>query len=98
MRRWKKLSNLIIALILTITFAITTFLNLIGPIHMNASGSFNGPGSLSIYSLIYFIFSFALLWGLYFSLRSKPELLFFLLIIFGIVVIVVDNFLWATVG
>lgn len=96
--RWKKTSNLIITIILTVAFAITTLLNIIGPLHINATGSFNSPGPLSIYSLIYFIFSFAILWGLYFSLRTKPELLFFLLIVYGISVIILENFLWAVTG
>lgn len=96
--RWKKVSNLITAIILSLAFAIVTLLNIIGPLHMNAQGSMNTLGMLSVYSFIYFIISLIILWSIYFYLKHKPEFLFFTLIILGIIIIIVENFLWAWMG
>lgn len=96
--RWKKISNFILTIIFSIAFMITTLLNMLGPLHVNATGMINQSGSLLKYSLIYFIFSIIIIWGLYFFLRKRTELLFFVLIIVGITIIIAENFIWALMG
>jgi hypothetical protein len=97
--KWKKTSNFIIAIILTIALTFTTLLNIIGPLHMNASGSINSLSMLSVYSLIYYFCSLVLIWALYLYLRHLPEALFFTLIVVGIGLIIGENYLWgATIG
>lgn len=97
--KWrKKASNIIIASILSIAYIVVTLLNIIGPLHINQTGNINPLGALSYYSVVYLIFSLALTWGLYYSLRKKPELLFFILIIVGIALIIFANFLWGWIG
>lgn len=96
--RWKKTSNFIIAILFTIAFTITTLLNIIGPLHMNATGSMNTLGFLSLYSFIYYLCSLLLLWAVYFYLRHKPEWLFFVLVSMGIIIIVAENYLWGSMG
>lgn len=93
--RWKKVSNFILVIILTIAITITTLLNVIGPLHTNELGAINQLGAISLYSIIYFVFSISLLWGLYFYLKNKTELLFFILIVVGVLLIIAENFLWA---
>jgi hypothetical protein len=93
--KWKKISNFILAIIFSVILAITTLLNILGPLHMNASGTVSHLGTLSIYSAIYFIFSLVLLWGLYFYLKEKTKILFFSLIVVGILLMIFENFLWA---
>ncbi|EKD70658.1 MAG: hypothetical protein ACD_46C00456G0004 [uncultured bacterium] len=95
---WKKFSNFIIAIILTIAFTITTLLNVIGPLHIDATGKIYEPGPILIYSIIYYIVSLFILWGTYFYFKKKHELLFFTLIILGIVIIIGENFIWAKLG
>jgi hypothetical protein len=97
--RWKKArSNIIVTIILSIAYVIVTLLNIIGPLHMDSTGGINPLGALSLVSLLYLGFALAFTWLLYFSLRQKAELLFFLLIISGIVLIVFENFLWGWMG
>ncbi|RDI44536.1 hypothetical protein [Aquicella lusitana] len=96
--RWRKTSNLIIAIILSIAYTIVSFLNIIGPLHMDATGTMNEPGPLSVYTIIYWLVSLAVTWGIYFYWRKKPELLFFTLLILGIVIIVAEIFLWGWMG
>jgi len=96
--KWKKKSNIIIVIILTIIYTIVTLLNIIGPLHINTVGSFNTLGNLAVYSIIYWIASLIITWGIYFTLRKKPEILFFTLIIIGIALIIIENFLWAGYG
>ena len=96
--RWKKISNIITAYILSIAYTIVTLLNIIGPMHMNDQGTINYAGHLTFYSIIYWIISLAITWGIYFLLRKKPEILFFTLIILGMLIIIAENFLWASMG
>ncbi|OGT36462.1 MAG: hypothetical protein A3F11_11780 [Gammaproteobacteria bacterium RIFCSPHIGHO2_12_FULL_37_14] len=96
--RWQKRSNLIIVIILSFAFTIATLLNIIGPLHTDATGKINTSIALSIYSFIYFIVSLSIIWGLYFYLKNKPKLLFYLLIILGIIIIIIENFLWGWMG
>jgi hypothetical protein len=96
--RWKRKSNIIIAYILTIIYTIVTLLNLIGPLHMNGVGTINKEGALAEYSILYWVVSLLITWGIYFSLRKKPEALFFILIVLGIALIIAENFLWAIIG
>ena len=96
--KWKRKSNFIIVLILSIAYTITTILNIIGPLHINNTGSINKLGALSIYSIIYWIIALLFTWVVYFSLRKKPEFLFFTLIILGITIIIAENFMWGWMG
>lgn len=96
---WKrKGSNLIVAIILSIAYVIVTFLNVIGPFHINAVGNINIPGMLPFYSIIYLLISLLITWSLYFYLKEKPEILFFLLMILGILIIFIEIFIWGSVG
>jgi hypothetical protein len=95
--QWK--NDYIIATVFTIAFTIVTLMNIIGPLHMNAAGRINQEGPLLIYSIIYYVFALVVTWGLYLSLRkSRTELLYFLLIIFGIAMIIVEVFIWGWMG
>jgi hypothetical protein len=96
--RWKRASNFIIAVILSIAFTIVTLLNIIGPLHINDVGAINKLGILSVYSIIYCIISLTLTWSIYFYFKNKPKFLFFILIILGIVIIIAENFMWGYVG
>lgn len=96
--RWKKKSNFIIACVLSLAYTIVTLLNIIGPLHINRLGTINTLGPLSAYSVIYWFLSLVITWGVYFYLRKKPETLFFTLIIMGIIIIIVENFLWGWMG
>ena len=96
--KWKGTSNLIIAIILTLAYCMVTFLNIIGPLHTNDMGTINKLGPLAVYSIIYFIIALMVTWGIYFLLRKKHEILFFVLIIVGIIFIIAENFLWGWMG
>lgn len=96
--KWKKTSNFIIVILLTILLTTTTLLNIVGPLHMNATGTMNTLGILSIYSILYYLCSLVLLWAIYFYLRHKPEALFFTLITLGIIMILGENYLWGKIG
>jgi hypothetical protein len=96
--RWKRISNFITVIILSGALVVTTLLNMIGPLHMNATGGMAQPDNLTIYSFLYLLGALALLWITYFILRHKPEILFFTLIISGIFLIIGENFLWAWMG
>lgn len=96
--RWKRISNLILVVILSIAYTIVTLLNIIGPLHMNETGQMNELGMLAFLSILYWIFSLIITWGVYFYLKKKAEILFFTLIILGIGIIIIENFLWAWMG
>lgn len=96
--RWSKSFNFVIVIILSIIYTVVTLLNIMGPLHMNATGAITKPGLLSIYSIIFWLFSLLMTWLVYFLLRNKSEALFFILIILGIVLIIAENFLWAWMG
>ncbi len=96
--RWKKNANIIIVCILSLAYTIVTLLNIIGPLHMNAAGSMNQLGMLSIYSLVYCGLALLLTWTIYFKFNDKPELLFFLLMILGIAIIILEVFIWGLMG
>ena len=96
--RWKKVSDLIVAIILSIAYTIATLLNVIGPLHMNDTGGMNALGALAVYSIIYWLIALIITWGLYFYLKKKTEALFFILIIVGIALIILENFLWGWMG
>ena len=98
MKKWKAKPNLAVTLILTLVFVIATLLNILGPLHTDASGQISPPTDLSIYSLLYLIVSLLIIWGLYFSLYKKPKLLFYILITVGMLIIILENFLWAWIG
>jgi len=95
---WNKKSNIIIVCILSITYTIVTLLNIIGPLHINNTGNFNHLGMLSVYSIIYWIIALLVTWTTYWYLKRKPELLFFTLIILGIIIILIENFMWGLIG
>jgi len=94
----KKLSNIIVAALLSVAYTIVTLMNVIGPLHSNMSGEINQISSLAAYSVIYWLFSLAITWTLYFKFRSKPEFLFFTLIILGIALIIIEVFIWGAHG
>ncbi len=96
--RWKSKPNFLIALILSLAYAIVTLLDVIGPLHTNAQGNINQLGALSLFSFIYFLVALAVTWGLYAILRKKPEVLFFTLIIVGVSLIIAEVFLWGWMG
>lgn len=96
--RWHKFSNFIIAIVLTLAYVIVTLLNIIGPMHMTPTGGMYGFTATAGYSIAYFIIAVAVLWGVYINLRNKPELLFFTLLILGIVTIIGEIFLWGWLG
>lgn len=96
--RWKRISNIIVASILTIVYFVVTALNVIGPLHINNAGTINKIGPLAEYSVLYLFAALIITWGVYFYLKTKPEILFFTLIILGIVIIIAENFLWAWIG
>jgi hypothetical protein len=94
--RWKrKLSNLIVVSILSLAFTIVTLLLIIGPLHMNSAGTMNHLGAFSLVALLYWLFSLSICWCMYFALRTKPEMLYFTLMILGIVLIIAEIFIWA---
>jgi hypothetical protein len=96
---WKiKHSNFIIAIILTIVYTVTTLLNIIGPLHMNATGGMNEPGKLAAASVLYFFIAVTFTWVVYFLLRDKPKVLFFTLVISALCIIIFDNYLWSVWG
>lgn len=96
---WKrKNSNLIVAAILSLAYTIVTLLNIIGPLHVNATGQVNQIGWLAGVSILYWVAALVITWGTYFILRKKPEILFFTLIVMGIVIIVFENYLWGLMG
>lgn len=90
--RWKKASNLIIAIILSLAFTIVIVLNSIDSMHIYKLRA------VSVYGCIYWILSLIILWGLYVYLRRNQELLFFVIIIVGIVLIILETILWGWVG
>lgn len=94
----KKLSNVIVAILLSIAYTIVTLMNIIGPLHANMSGNMNQLGPLALYSLIYWFVALVLTWGLYFNLKNRPELLYFILVVFGMLIIVVEVFVWGIYG
>lgn len=96
--KWKRNANFIIVCILSLAYTIVTLLDIIGPLHMNATGAMNQPGILSIYSIIYYVITLLITWLLYFWLKNKPELLFFVLLVVGIAVIYFEVFLWGWMG
>jgi len=97
--KWKKkASNFIVVVILSLAYTIVTLLNIIGPLHANLSGGINHLGWLAVYSVIYLVAALVVSWGLYFNLKNKPEFLFFTLIILGIVIIIVEVFIWGFIG
>lgn len=97
--KWRNTTNLVISILLSFAYTVVTVLNIIGPLHMNKSGSINNlPKSLFVASLVYWIVSLLLTWFIYFLFKKYPEFLFFCLIFFGIFFIIFQNFVWAWIG
>jgi hypothetical protein len=96
--KWKRLSNEIVAFILSLAFVIVTILNMIGPLHINQTGAINAPGYLALYSFVYLLVSLIVIWGCYFGLKHHAKLLFFVLMILGVIFIFGEVFLWGLTG
>src|SRR5438046_78243 len=96
--KWKKITNLITLLVLSIAYTIVTLLNIIGPLHANSTGNINNLSAITLYSIIYWVFALFLSWMVYFKMRNKPEALFFTLIILGICLIIAEVFMWGWIG
>lgn len=97
--RWKKASDTIVAVILSIAYTIVTLMNIIGPLHITDTGGVMNPlGSVAVYSIIFWVFALIITWGVYFYLRKKPGLIYFILIAIGIVLIILEVFLWGWLG
>ena len=96
--RWKKFSNFIIVIILSLAYVFITFMNVIGPLHMNAKGGMNGPGILPGYGMGYLIVSLVVTWTCYLYFQKKTETVFFLTLIVGIIFLIIGAFLWHLAG
>jgi len=96
--KWKSKPNLLIALIFSFAYIIVTVLDVIGPLHINAQGDINRIGELSLFSFIYLLVAWVITWLLYFILHKKHEVLFFTLMIVGILLIILEPFLWGLLG
>ncbi len=93
--RWKKQkSNLIVVSLLSIAYTIVTIMMLIAPMHMNSMGNINQVSGHALYAIMFWVLALVLSWYLYAVLRSKPELLFFVLMILGIVLIIAEIFMF----
>lgn len=96
---WKKhKSNLIVAAFLSIIFTIETLLLVIGPLHIDSTGGMFTVSYETTSAVIFWIFALLLTWSFYFTFRKYPEFLFFLLIVYGITVIIAEIFMWAHFG
>lgn len=92
--RWKKNSNFIIVVILSIAYTYVAFLNIMGPLHPPII-SIKGPEDHPGFALIYWIIALAVTWSIYYFLRKRPGLFATLvLIIVGIAFIFAGIFLW----
>jgi len=96
--KWKSLTNLITATILSIAYTIVTLMNIIGPLHANDEGKINPLSAITVYSILYWIVALVITWSVYYSLRKKPETLFFTLVIMGITLIIAEVFMWGWTG
>lgn len=96
---WKKRhSNLIVAIIFSIFFTITTLLLVIGPLHINAVGGMFSVSYETLSAVIFWALSVVLTWSFYFTFRSYPAFLFFLLMLYGIAIIIAEVFMWGHFG
>ncbi len=96
---WKKnKSNLIVAIVLSMVFTIETLLLVIGPLHINSTGGIYPVSYETLSAVIFWVFALLLTWSFYFTFKKYPEFLFFLLIVYGIAVIIAEMFMWAHYG
>jgi len=96
--KWKKNSNLIIILILSVVYTIVTLLDILGPLHANITGNINQVSAITYYSILYWAFAIIITWIVYFSLKKYPEILFFTLLILGMFLVIIEIFLWGWMG
>ena len=96
--KWKSFSNFIIVIILSLAYVMMALLNVVGPLHMNATGGMNHPGVLPENALCYLIVALVVTWSVYLFLRKKPETLFFVSLIIGIIFFLFGAFLWHFLG
>lgn len=94
--KWKKQkSNLIVVSLLSIAYTIVTLMMIIAPLHMNSMGGVNQVSGHSLYAIVFWVFALVVSWYLYAALRHKPELLFFVLMMLGVVLIIAEIFLFS---
>lgn len=96
--KWKSITNLITATILSIAYTIVTLMNIIGPLHTNDEGQINPLSAITLYSILFWIVALIITWSVYYSLRKKPETSFFTLVIMGITLIIAEVFMWGWTG
>lgn len=90
--RWKHVTNKIFVVILSLVYTIILLLNIIAPLHANAQGNINPLGMHTVYSIGAWALSLLITWCVYFFLNKKPEILFFVLVIFAVAAIILQNF------
>lgn len=96
---WKKRnSNLIVAVVLSVIITMETLLLVIGPLHINSTGGMFTVSYETLSAFIFWVFALLLTWSFYFTFRKHPEFLFFLLIVYGIAVIIAEIFMWGHFG
>ena len=94
--KWKRHNaNLIVVALLSLAYTIVTLMMIIAPLHMNSLGDMNQVSGYSLYAIAYWAFALAISWYVYIVLQHKPSLQFFTLMILGIVIIIVEIFLWS---